>query len=494
MLTAIHRRLALEQGLSLVEVLVAITVLTVALLAMAGVAVASLASLSHSKQRQQATTAVARALELTRAVDYAELAMRDSDSPPAQYDPDAAEPLAAETVVATPTGPVTSAPYDFTADGISVQTFVTWFDDPGPPVNVRAAKRITAVATWGQAARAGTVRQSTLVAETNRGLPEPAFDISPLVQSTLKPPGVTICFAHTLKNLGAPDRYDVVFPTAATHPSMNSYTVSAYIDSNSNGVGDATELMVDVTGDGRPDTPSPLATNATLALLVCYVPTTGSNPDLNAQVTVRSGYDSTVTAVVEHDATVSPFLRLWLHDRPANATTEHSRDCTAGGYNTLDYSAPTRATLVNYDRSASDTLPGLGVAKGQTACTSRGTLRLQFQLPEARTLTGQATLTLWTSWASALTGSTSARSQRLSVNVVRVVGTTVTTLSTTTLNYSHAQAGWRRHDKALNAFAGPTVFPVNSYLRLEVACVSSSAENCHLAYDTTTYPAVLVVQ
>lgn len=70
-----------EQGLGLVEVMVAVMVLTIAVLALASGAVQSLASLGESRQRQQGTIAATKSIETVRSYPYDRIALQNNGNP-----------------------------------------------------------------------------------------------------------------------------------------------------------------------------------------------------------------------------------------------------------------------------------------------------------------------------------------------------------------------------------------------------------------------------
>lgn len=347
-----------EDGLSLVELLVAMFVLAVAVVAMAAVATSSMATLRLARDRQHATNASSAAIEDARSRDFDDLVLDDAASglpSPACYND---EPLVTETAPADP------VPFQSTAgpsDKITVTMYITWFDDPDDGTTEDCSsqddmdgKRLTAVATWSEGGTERELIESTVVARAGRGLPVPDFGIG--VDSFVNFSQDELdaqeekCVDHVLRNFGAEDSYDwsiraadggkavqnnlesgayigsyggqSVFatdgkrwamraffehPVQPTPPDVTSY--SSEVDAESNGV----ELMVDDNIDGFPEGNHPdisRVDNDELARLwICYIPTKAkatdkTYTDRRFEITVRSRFDSRVQRSVEHDVTI----------------------------------------------------------------------------------------------------------------------------------------------------------------------------------------------
>ena len=177
-----------EDGLSLIEVLVAVFVLSVAIVALAGAVGPSLFALEVAEGRQDAMASATRVLDTIRSLDYADVALDDGDftvsstalDPGADfaggaYDPDPAsaqlgdEPL----VLAAGGGVVGAAPYwTTTPEGVTVETYVTAWCEIAPCASAAAAegRRVTVFTRW--TVRGGeerSFRTSTLIAEAGRG-------------------------------------------------------------------------------------------------------------------------------------------------------------------------------------------------------------------------------------------------------------------------------------------------------------------------------------
>lgn len=161
-----------EDGLGLVELMIAVLMLAVGVMALVSVSTFSLTSVTSSSQRQQATALVTASLERALTYDYDALAMDVSV-------PECAAPVIdlrddgslEEAPVCSDPGPVdTARPHGGTDDAITLQTFITWVEDrdsTGPVT--QAAKRVTVEARWQVAGDAQVLRSGTVVSEVTNG-------------------------------------------------------------------------------------------------------------------------------------------------------------------------------------------------------------------------------------------------------------------------------------------------------------------------------------
>ncbi|HEX9766994.1 MAG TPA: hypothetical protein VGA36_09540 [Nitriliruptorales bacterium] len=212
-----------DEGLTLIELFVAMFVLSVAVLGLAGVATASLTQLRASRDRDLATNVASSTIEQLRGVDFDRVAIFDAaDAEPGCFaderviEVDSADDGIGFTRTEGPNGRFT------------VTTYVTWLNeaeyDEGEGEEVdpascaaptdEAAKRVTVVASWSSPRGADReVRESTIVAEAGRGLPVPDFRLLPEDQPVTFTPsevaaGAEKCVSHLLTNTGAEDSYE----------------------------------------------------------------------------------------------------------------------------------------------------------------------------------------------------------------------------------------------------------------------------------------------
>jgi type II secretory pathway pseudopilin PulG len=137
MRTWLRHRLQGEDGISLVEMMIALLILTVAMFALLGGLIASAQSVLDQQLRAEATRVATRTLELARSADFDDLAIE------------------------TTTNTVT------TANGreMTLQQTVEWQDalDPGPGTN-EDVKLMTVVVSWSDRGRDREVTYATAIA------------------------------------------------------------------------------------------------------------------------------------------------------------------------------------------------------------------------------------------------------------------------------------------------------------------------------------------
>lgn len=157
------RGVASDRGVSVVEILVAMTVLASVVASVLILIVQLRVSGRDAQQRVQATAQVSQALERARSLTSAELHLATTSGAPASWDPDGAGPMTPELTSTASTGRIGSATdtiYWSTAGDRTLRTYVTLPGTAAPPV----ARRVTAVVTWQTQGRVREVRHSVLLA------------------------------------------------------------------------------------------------------------------------------------------------------------------------------------------------------------------------------------------------------------------------------------------------------------------------------------------
>ncbi|MDQ3709180.1 MAG: prepilin-type N-terminal cleavage/methylation domain-containing protein [Actinomycetota bacterium] len=162
MLAAIRRRLVHDDGLSLVEILVALFLLALVLMGLASTMIASLASITRDEQRVRATQLANELLEDLRIVPWDDLGFYAGDAGyQSTFD-------GADTVTLTGGRPSGSqaplpGPQTVTRDGVQYTTTLNavWYDEAGDGLaptdaDPRDAKRTHATVAWTD--RGGAVR------------------------------------------------------------------------------------------------------------------------------------------------------------------------------------------------------------------------------------------------------------------------------------------------------------------------------------------------
>lgn len=478
-------------------------ILTVALMGMASVASGTLQSVSSSQARQEATTAVTRALESARSLGYDQLALHsDQYNDGELFDWDGPSGDApSEQYYATSDGLVDGGGFPYFEDrtSYSLVTLVTahQVQRADGVLVTDPARRVTAVATFSGGR--GEVRQSTIVARADRGLPLPAFAMTPVnaslvaVANSAANTVAEVCVPTQLRNQGAMDRYEFTLPSPATHPAAFDYTIRVYQDLGTSGVRDVADVLLsDRTGNGiyTPDTADPLATNDTMELLFCYQ---RNNYIVQETVTftirTHSLFDNDVSTDLEHIITVDDELRLYpqfdLGDDPPP---------TKGGNFPMSPIVPTRTIGEDYDV---DGRVGTYLRRNDNSYVAAFTA----VLPAGTTVGGTVNTSMWVASANstAVGQAASSRTIRLgyTLQVLRADGTVVPPVSVNPAQFVHPGGGWLRQDLAF-ALPDHLVVP-GDRLRLSVRCLEATGvpnnqkSDCHILYDTVTQPATVVV-
>lgn len=547
-----RERLAEEDGVSLIEILLAGFILSVAVLALASVASASMIQVRVSRDRQAATDAATSTLESMRLEDFASVAMRASE--------------VAAAGLGSCDGGSAGEPYVVTADSsqgishqttglgprqnITVTTKVTWVDEAGVAdcaTSDRKLKRVRVAAAWEDRGLERVVSQETIVAPARRGLPLPEFRLgSPDVSVNFDPDEIANptekCVTHVLRNIGAADRYDwtVVRTDGAEPPaklgsvefrSNNGSTAGGrwyvraffeYSDPLSETIPDVratpapsgVEVMTDTDVNGRPEAQAVVPNGSQGRLHVCYRPegSIATDHTFTFRVTVHSRFDENATASVNHSLTTSRTPVTWyLYD--TDDSTSHPRKTSANKI-PVYFMGPltelqpevlgTTASLQDYDTD----LDGLGRG-GIRLPNNDATLDAVWhqQLSVTREFIPTATLTLNVSTSTILAGGEIPQDQRVRVVIQRVGKNENTVVDTWTPTGGHLHS--YTHDETLTAGDGwmfqvitiplvsaagkPLVVEADQFLRVQVRCGSTSQDHCHVAYDHHLYPSNLRV-
>lgn len=340
-----------EDGITLVEVLIASFILSVSLLAMASVAGTSLISLGQTRDREQATNAASAAIEAARSRDFADLAHAPGDAsfggvPSPVRDllqlTDGDRCLDGRAVVrdGASSAPVPIRTTAGTNDAHEVFTLVSWADDDADcDTDGGELKRVTTVVTWTDRGQRMHVRNDTLVAPAARGLPVPDFELQPpdgslrYTRGQLDADDTTRCVPHLLRNLGAADTYEweltdvdregdgqpVTQSGNGFRTMSDNWSVHAYLEypaTEPNGVPPDDALMRLQAGRLVSDTEVPAGESATFT--VCYTLAQGT-PDHHIAATsiaeVRSRFDERRVASVTHQIGPGSASQLYLQAR-----------------------------------------------------------------------------------------------------------------------------------------------------------------------------------
>ncbi len=511
-----------EEGVSLVEIVVAIFILGVAIIALAGVATQSLMAVRNSRQRQQATDAASAVIESARAAGYDALALRSNVGVPST----GPTPYAAEPTIVTSGGPIVFEQTAGAGNTLTVKTWVTWTNQTitGGTVVPDAYKRVFVQASWNTGnGRTDVVTEETLVAPADRGLPVPKFDISPAQQTVQFTPAETDreCAVHTITNLGAEDSYEFELanppesnslpgaaPDGTFTDSARKWRAVAYFElvgSSSAPSLDETTRMIDTNGDGWVElngAAGRLPPRESAFLSVCYVgpSDTGAVTSHDAwyRVRVRSRFDNQVNKVVRDDlATGSVSLHLYLHENTSNHNGNwangHARKIGNHSYPIMpmDTQAPTSSVGHDHDDGHGEDpfgLPGLWLPDSDSLSYPAGAV-WDYPFTQSTTVSN-GTLTIWVSSASANVDlRLDARLEKRQQD-----GTLVSSVATGHVDYRASAAGSFVPVTIDLPFTSSTTFSSTDLLRLHVWCDQEhSHADCAVDYDLASQDANLAV-
>ena len=201
--------------------------------------------------------------------------------------------------------------------------------------------------------------------------------------------------------------------------------------------------------------------------------------------------NATFTAVTENSsnsltAAASFGTLLHLHDDPTPPTSGSSSSSLLP----LDATAPSAAALVNYDTDR-DSFAGLLLAVGSGASESDDTKRQRWlHTPVAELdLSGQGAVDVWSTMKDFSTGKSATLEARLAECDGAGDGCTVIAESDVSLS------PWPSTWQAISIDLGSTshTIPLGRTLVVTVAPGPSSQDALWLAYDTTAFPARLVI-
>lgn len=542
---AARRGPKLEEGVTLVEVIIAMFILSVALLMMASVGTNSLISLRMTRDREQATNAASAAIEVARARDFGNLSVAtgtDPDTLPATVRTalDISGGCAGTEPIIQDPGSTDPVPLEQAAGNngvVTVYTVVTWANEACAATSGEL-KRVTTLATWLDAGELLSVRNETFVAPAGRGLPVPRFEVKPSDATvTLTPAqadvGTERCVEHQLRNLGASDTYEwriesVTGGTGASTPIDGSrrsvggsWTVRAFLEAPAVAprggtpppeVGVTDALMNDLDGNGRPESESRLEARDQATLNFCYTPSSAGAAELGVTIDILSRYDERRLQQVSHGVSIADGLvRLHLQDR--DDTQAHVRQAANGSdakkypayrMNPLnpasgDRSQTLATTLRPWGQELYVDAPGLPLRREVVGSESPRlrTVDFRYGVPAPTTLLPGGELRLWTAPVTHVPSSTVPTIVQILVELDVLDDKETTRLWPTAdapywerLRYEHNGAGFRESVIPLDFAAGLNL-EVNQRLRLRLTCEGASGVDCLIAYDSSAYPSHL---
>ena len=384
-----------EEGFTLLETIVAMSIVVSVLVATAGVLVNMLGGALLARQNQQSAEVLSEEIERVRAAGYSAVAMVAEDlagddavtGPDASgdhwFDPDGAGPLTTEKVAVSRGGVVDPHLRTITrnATAYTLRTYVT------EPVDAEGGRyrRVTVQTEWTRGAKTHTRQASTLVTLTRRGLPLPNFTFGEPVTVSVNG-GTSAVLPATLVNRGARDSWNLSVTTAPTKP----WTFTWYRDENKNGVRNAEDIvaLTDSDGDGLPDTDELDTDEDVWLFAVTTVPATTVAGDVSVTLrAVSAGQPSSSTGtativdtvqVVSQSCSGCTYRSYYLRNAQNNAIDTQARSDMP-----MQLVAPAETSLPNYDTNR-DAAPGRWLSLGGAGAVETSTALManwQYSVP-----------------------------------------------------------------------------------------------------------------
>ena len=530
-----------DDGFTLLESVIALTVATIVFTAMGAALISSVQSVMVGRTNQQAADAAERAMEDARKLGYNELAIKDSTlvnepsgiTSSKKYVPDGHKSSGAgeEPLVTDPEGSVQHKQVVTVGRATyEVYTYVT------RPVDVTAAggttyKRVTVVTRWTLPGSDGvaavrTRSMSTLVSNKVSGLPLPDYKFTPLTAtSDCANQGGELMYGFNLKNNGARDSWRITdensdfswtyytspekttqIGTSATPPSLGPidptgnmwvYAVATVAVNKAAG-SDASRFRA--TSVATPTSSATIDVTSTVKLAGVPCELVTATPTATATATATATPTATSTAVPP--AQPNPGNNC-AGSPPSGSTSNNSTLRSYYLTNTVPNSAdttsttprgmakqvvPNSTTLWNYSTDLHTGVAGRLLKAGGAG--TAGTMEWRHQFSSATKFTGNGVTTLWAAPASGASNTPLV----FTVKVLRYssTGTLLATLDTETVGSgAWACAGFKKFGSTIAFGSGNgTSLSANDYIGVQVTVTGGDAV---LAYDTTNYPAALVL-
>ena len=502
-----HKR---EQGFTLIEVVVAVTLAAVIVAMLGAIMASTLRSIGERRLEQDAAVFANQVLEEARGIDYADLehASGDATRPGgSSIDPDGPGPVGTEVFVVDSTG-LSPAVYTETANGttFTVTRYITWVDENTADTNFEDYKRVSVLVTWTSRGVNREHRAESLISElgtlggttttttggtttTTTGSTttttigtSPAVDLSPANPSIVGIQDTEQVQGFTLTNLGPDDRFNFT----STEPVGASYTVAFYEDLDGDGNKDTGEpLLVDTNADAKVDTGfTPISSAGTFDVLAVWTPTTSDAPGVYTITITTENLAATATdsSTIDFTLNAAPTTgdTYYFHHNPSPATgnTNDKKNLP------MDENPPTGTTLYNLSKDE-DSNPGRFIDKGgsTTTTSTKKMLNWRRQLTSTTNYSGTATVTIWVAMKDF------ANDKSADIRVLLRHKSSSNTGSGTIfgdLTLTHnGTGGWEQM-----TFNIPVSTTISSGRWLEVKILNDndSDDGIMVAYDTTSYP------
>lgn len=351
-LSRLRRSASDDDGFSLVESIVAITVAAMIFSALAAVMISALRTSVVARQVQQSIDLTTQAVETVRALDYSAVGLDSTDGAAdsaaisgGKYTVKLSDGTSsAENVVYVSNSTLNPHKKSVTVDN-TVYTVSQYVTTPPADSAVASAayKRLTVDVSWKTGNKTRHRISSTLVSLIRRGLPQPKYTWGfSGATNTAQPAGLSVNrgallqVSVTLTNRGARDRWNVTTVTKDTANTVRPWVFAWYNDNGAgsnacDGVKESDEnTRMDPNSDGVADT-NTVDTDKVVCLVGNYtVPVTEAPTSMPASVAVTATSNavntisSTVTTKVTVLAQTCPsctYTNYYLTNTPAGSAT-----------------------------------------------------------------------------------------------------------------------------------------------------------------------------
>lgn len=532
-----------ESGFSMVEAMVAMTLAATILMSAAYAMYSGLNATVTTKLQQQATALGSEAIEVGREVEFDLLSMNTPDLVVATdskllttcgglagtrfFDPDGPGPISCEQIVHTTSGGAV-APHveNRSVEGTPyvIKRYVTCtapMTTDTPPL-CPGVKRVVSIVEWTDRGLPKSLLSTTLVTRARRGLAVPKFVLTPTTQSKVVAHAGTVVFAHAIQNLGISDEYEltITVPGDRSWSTADSCSGSAcirlYTDVDANGIYDASTdvpQLTDTDGDGGKDVPPVAATEVFRFLIVLTVQGEGNDPAgaVNLPVVATSQTDGSVSRTATDTLFIgSTTLLKHLHNNPPRVGGIPPSSDTSYQFDMpMDSTAPTANSLVRYSVDAPN---ALGCANQLGRCIEPSTAN---ESSDPSTNQNKPRIANWVMPVTSSTTLNGIQSVRIFVSRIGgacggpfnfvaylrdkataagTAGTLLGTVTSQTLNLTDLSGVCAPIPVTFDFTVVTGVIAAGRFLEVKLVLNASSVAPAMLSYDTTGFPATLLLQ
>lgn len=514
-----------QAGFTLMEMTIAVTISMVIFLAGAAALVAMMTASTQSRLKQHATEVVTEAIEATRGVDYRSLMMKDqgdlatlaASTTPARsrlggtpgaytFDPDGtASQFAPEAIVAATTGGAIDPLEIVDRNGAkyTVRTYVT-VPIVGASATTLLYRRVTVHVDWVQNGQNFHRTSSTFVTDTRRGLPLPNFSVTGKQTGLAVSAGQQLALRLRLTNNGARDRWTFSESNAA------GWTFTWYRDTDNSGSFDIAvdQPITDTDGSGAPDSGALETDQSVLYFGLTTVPNAAAAGTVAVTFTATAVSNTTVSRSMTHTVSVisttcslCTWKKYWLRNGNPKKVLVSSYTPTPAPANpneaTIETDPPVLGTLYDFDSgdANSEGRELQRTSNGNSETDVRKIIGWRYVYP-AKTYQKSGNVGALRVWARPSGGAAGTVGLRAYLYRPSGSGGPATVIATGALAHPFTALDAGSFSEFVIPLVVVTTESVNATKPLEFRLVAENATStvdALIAYDTTTYPAHIVL-